>query len=171
MCSQPSRRKTPQPSEHAEAIKKALVDVAQESFFSYAEFCTPERFHEALESVRDAVDAASPRWLAAHVEFDGAFAGRVTVVVPYSLAADMTAAVAGLMPGDPIDDVLVRDATGEFANMICGTWLTRACVRRRFDLAPPAVLAVPAMPAAGRDDELVLINDWPVTLAVAFDAA
>lgn len=143
--------------------------MAQESFFSYAEACSGERFREALGMVDEAASSSGGRWISAHVDFDGAFAGRVTVVVPYTLASDMAAAIAGVMPGDPIDELLVLDATGEFANMVCGTWLTRACIHRRFDLRPPAALAIPGMPAAADDgEEHLLINDWPVTLAVAF---
>ena len=60
------------------------------------------------------------------------------------------------------------DSTGEFANMVCGTWLTRACARRRFDLQPPVVSVVPGASAStGEDEELLLINDWPVKLAAS----
>lgn len=169
MCSQLSRRRTPSPREHLETLRSCLVDVAQESFFSFAEPCSGERFRDALEMVDGAAAGSGGRWLSAYVDFDGAFAGRVTVVVPYALAVDMAAAIAGLAPGDPIDELLVLDATGEFANMVCGTWLTRACIHRRFDLRPPTVRAMPGMPPAQDDgEEHLLINDWPVKLGVAF---
>lgn len=172
MCSQPSRRRVPSPLEHVETLRTCLVDVAQESFFSYAEPCSVERFREALEMVDGAAAGSGGRWLSAHVDFDGAFAGRVTVVLPYTLSCDMAAGIAGLMPGDPIEESLVVDAIGEFANMVCGTWLTRACVHRRFDLQPPAVLVIPDLPPAPDEgEEHLLINDWPVKLAVAFAAA
>jgi hypothetical protein len=170
MSSQPSRRKLPSPSEHVEALRKALVDVAQESFFSFAEYCGKDRFDEALAMV-DVQASPGPRWMSARVEFEGAFAGRVTVIVPHTLACDMAAAIGGFMPGDEIPEPLVADSTGEFANMVCGTWLTRSCVRRRFDLQPPAVSSSESLPPAGDDDEeLLLVNDWPVKLAVAFEA-
>jgi CheY-specific phosphatase CheX len=169
MFSQPSRRKVPLPSEHVEALRKALVDVAQESFFSFAEYCGKDRFDEALPMV-DTQDVAGPRWVSARIDFDGAFAGRVTVIVPHVLACDMAAAIGGLMPGDEIPEPLVADSTGEFANMVCGTWLTRSCARRRFDLQPPVVTSSESLPTSGDDDEeLLLVNDWPVKLAVAFE--
>ena len=172
MCSQPSRRRTPSPGEHVDALKKALVDVAQESFFSFAEDCSSERFSEALKMVAAAEGDPGSRWLSSYVDFDGAFAGRVTVILPFALATDMAAAIAGLMPGDRIEQPLVFDATGEFANMVCGTWLTRACVHRRFDLRPPAVSVMPVTPSeADGNEELLLVNDWPVKLVVAFAAA
>lgn len=171
MCSQLSQRRVPAFSEHVDALKQAVVDVAQESYFSFAEFCGEERFAEALGMLPEAA-AGAPRWLSAHVSFAGAFAGRVTVTLPYTLAADMAAALGGLMPGDDISEALVADATGEFANMVCGTWLTRACARRKFDLDSPAVTFVSGMPTARSDEEeLLLINDWPVKLAVVFEPA
>jgi len=143
--------------------------VAQESFFSFAEFCGPERFGEAIAQVPPPTAVASPRWLAAGVGFSGAFAGSVTVTLPYALAADMAAALGGLAPGDAITQALVADATGEFANMVCGTWLTRACARRKFDLSSPVVTVVPGVsPSRNEDEDLLLINEWPVKLAATF---
>jgi hypothetical protein len=172
MSSQLSQRRTPSPTEHVEALKLALIEVAQETFFSYAEACAPERFAEALDTVPADPATGAARWLSARVEFAGAFAGRVTVALPYGLAADMASALAGITPDEGLSETDVVDATGEFANMVCGTWLTRACARRRFDLQPPAVgRAAPQARTAGPDDELILVNDQPLRLTVEFMAA
>jgi hypothetical protein len=169
MCSQVSQRRVPAFSEHVDTLKQAIVDVAQESFFSFAEFCGPERFAEAISLVPPPTVVGAPRWLAARVDFSGAFAGSVSVTLPYVLAADMAAALGGLAPGDDITQELVADATGEFANMVCGTWLTRACARRKFDLACPAVAIVPGVsPSRSEDEDLLMINEWPVKLAATF---
>jgi hypothetical protein len=169
MCSQVSQRRVPAFSEHVDTLKRAIVDVAQESFFSFAEFCGPERFAEAIALVPAPMTPTTPRWIAARVDFGGAFAGSVTLTLPYALAADMAAALGGLAPGDSISEALVDDATGEFANMVCGTWLTRACIRRKFDLASPSVTTVPDLAASRTEDEdLLLINEWPVKLAATF---
>ncbi len=168
MCSQVSQRRVPAFSEHVETLKQAVVDVSQESFFSFAEFCGAERFAEAITLVPAPADSA-PRWVVARVDFSGAFAGRVALTLPYALAVDMATSLGGLDPADGISTNLVFDATGEFANMVCGTWLTRACIRRKFDLTQPVVTTVAGVtPSRGDDEELVLINEWPVKLAVTF---
>jgi hypothetical protein len=170
MCSQPSRRKTPMYAEHADALQRALLDVAQESFFSLAEPCEASRFNEVSTVVGSDAAGAPARWLHAEVRFSGAFAGRVAVTMPYTLASDLLANFAGLTPGDDAPDALVIDSTGEFANMVCGAWLTRDCGRRRFDLSPPAVseidACVPAVDPAV--DQFVLVNDQPVRLGLEF---
>lgn len=172
MCSLQSRRKVPTPPEHAETLRQAFVDVAQESFFSFAEPCEPARYAEAVETIPAPDTAAAPRWIAGHVAFDGAFAGAVTIALPYQLATDMMMALAGLMPGDDTSEQDVIDATGEFVNMVCGTWLTRACVHRRFDLHPPRVSdTAPATAPPDEGDQLLLINDQPVRMSVEFRAA
>jgi hypothetical protein len=54
--------------------------------------------------------------------------------------------------------------------MVCGTWLTHACVHRRFDLRSPVVAT--ALPPVERptdgQEELVLINDQPVSMRLEF---
>ncbi len=172
MSSPLSQRRTPSPTEHVDALKQALVEVAQETFFSYAEACGADRFSEALDTVPADPATGAARWLSARVDFAGAFAGRVTVALPYGLAADMASALAGITPDEGLTESDVLDSTGEFANMVCGTWLTRACVRRRFDLQPPAVGPAGAQAReAGPSDELILVNDQPLRLTVEFMAA
>lgn len=170
MYSPRSRRKTPVCTEHAEALERALLDVTQESFFSLAEPCEAPRFDEVTTSVAAGPDGAPARWLRAEVSFDGAFSGRVAVTMPYTLASNLLANFVGLMPGDDMPEGHVIDSTGEFANMVCGAWLTRDCGRRRFDLKPPVVSDIdaraPAVDAA--IDQFFLVNDQPVRLGVEF---
>jgi hypothetical protein len=170
MCSQPSRRKTPVFTEHAEALQRALLEVTQESFFSVAEICEAPRFDEATTEFAARPDGAPARWLRAEVTFDGAFSGRVAVTMPYALASDLLANFVGLMPDEQIPERDVIDASGEFANMVCGTWLTRDCGRRRFDLQPPAVTDTDARKPAVDPavDQFVLVNEQPVRLGLEF---
>lgn len=173
MCSQPSRRNMPSPREHAAALASAVVNVAQESYFSFAEPCDAGQFDDALEAFGAQAGDRPGRWLCAHVEFDGAFAGSVAVTLPYPLATDLAAALAGVMPGDEVPEPDVLDSTGEFANMVCGTWLTSVCSRRRFDLHPPRVLDAIPPPSrrSGEDTQFVLVNDRPMSLTVSFRPA
>lgn len=172
MCSQPSRRSMPSPSAHAEALTSAIVNVAQESYFSFAERCDAGQFDAALEAVGDPAANPAPRWLRADVDFDGAFAGTVAVTLPYPLATDMAAALSGAMPGDDVPESDVLDSTGEFANMVCGVWLTHTCARRRFDLQPPHVRDASAPGTPGDEGtRFVLVNDQPVSVTVSFRPA
>jgi hypothetical protein len=173
MCSQPSRRSTPTFAEHAEALQRALLEVTQESFFSVAEPCEPARFDEATARWAAGPDGRPARWLRAEVRFGGAFSGRVAVTMPWALASDLLASFVGLEPGQATPESHIVDSTGEFANMICGTWLTRDCGRRRFDLQPPAVSESDARAAAvgPATDQYVLVNEQPVRLGLDFHAS
>ena len=111
------------------------------------------------------------------MRFKGAFAGSVEVVTSEALARQLLSSFCGFGPDDDIQAVQVIDSAGEFGNQVCGTWLTRACQRRRFDLRPPVVEARPAdwlpldaAPASAHDGDLFLsLNYSPVRLRVHFD--
>jgi len=172
MSSAICQRRTPTFREHREVLQESLVAVAQESFFSFAEPCDTERFGEAVSSAEADASGSVLRWLRACVEFEGAFAGRVSVTMPHALAVELMMAIAGLAPEDEIAEGHVIDSTGEFANMVCGTWLTKAAVHRKFNLRPPAVTSVGApVERAADGEELVLINDRPVSLRLDFIAS
>jgi len=169
MSSVACRRRQPTFLEHRAVLQEALVAVAQESFFSFAERCDADRFGEAVAAAESKASGSALRWLCARVDFEGAFAGRVTVTMPHALAADLVMAIAGLTPEDEIPEGLVIDATGEFTNMVCGTWLTKAAVHRKFDLQPPAVTSAgPPVERVVDGEELVLINDRPVSVRLDF---
>ena len=173
MCSQLSRRRMPTCAEHADALRGALLEVTQESYFSFVEPCDRARFDQVRTEFASGPDGRPARWLRAEVNFSGAFAGRVSVTMPYTLASVLLANFAGLLPGEAIVEDHVIDSTGEFANMVCGTWLTRDCGRRRFDLEPPRVVDVDATAAAAGDqhDQLLLVDDQPIRLELAFRPA
>ncbi|MEI6669808.1 MAG: chemotaxis protein CheX [Acidobacteriota bacterium] len=173
MSSTICQRRTPTFAEHRPALQEALVNVSQESFFAFAELCGIDRFGDALAAVEAQSEGAAKRWLRSRVDFDGAFAGTVELTLPHALATELLMSFTGLTPEDGLTDVHVYDGIGEFANMVCGTWLTHACAHRRFDLQPPVVTAVaaPVTRAADGQEELVLVNDQPVSLRVEFRAS
>ncbi len=180
MSSQRSRR-VPTFAEHEEALRAALVEVAESSFFAFAAPCDAEQFAE-LVAHPPVLDPEAPPppagWMVTRVAFSGAFCGHVEVALGEALAAQLLAAFVGLGPDDPVDEAQLRDSCGEFCNQVCGTWLTRACQSRRFDLSPPVVVRHPASwrpPADEPPDEhrgqlLVTLNDLPVRLGIAFQS-
>jgi hypothetical protein len=48
--------------------------------------------------------------------------------------------------------------------MVCGTWLTRECRQRRFDLQPPVVRDVKGADRGEDGGQPMLINEQPVRL-------
>ena len=164
MFSQSSRRRTPDAREHLASARTALVDVAENSFFAFVDPVGDAAFQELAVAV--------PVWMQASVRFDGAFGGWMHVVLAEPLALDLYAAFLGLEPGDTPRDESLFDLVGEFGNMVCGLWLTRACQRRRFDLKHPEVTrldALPAGPAAGA--VLASINGHAARVHLAFSEA
>lgn len=173
-------RRAPTFAEHADALRSALVEVAENSFFAFAVPTDPEQF---VDLVRNPVSfdpdqpAAPSRWISTTVSFKGAFAGCVEVVTTEALSRQLLSAFCGFGPDDELQAAQVTDSAGEFGNQVCGTWLTRACQRRRYDLEPPRVDWRPsdwqpldASPSTPNDgDVLVCLNDSPVRLRVHFD--
>ena len=174
-------RQIPTFAEHAEALRGALVEVAENSFFAFAVPVEPEQFADLVRNPvsldPDRPPAREP-WLVTTVHFNGAFAGWVEVATPESLAQQLLGAFCGMSPDEVVEAGQLADAIGEFGNQVCGTWLTRACQRRRFDLRPPAVETRPAdwlpldpVRASAHDGDVFLsLNDSPLRLRVHFDA-
>ncbi len=136
-------------------ITDALLHVAERSFFAWAEPA--------------AVPETSPDgegWRHAAVVFRGEFDGRMTFSLPDALARDLYAAFLGLAPDDPVEESALCDLLGEFANMVCGTWLTRIQRAHAFSLDRPVAAA--AAPA-GAPLAAALVNDQPVVVALALE--
>ena len=58
-------------AEHHDAIRDALVEVAESSFFAYVDVADTERFRE--------ISGRADGWIQATVLFDGAFGGAVMI--------------------------------------------------------------------------------------------
>lgn len=151
MCSQSSVQPVQPPVDPA-ALAAAIVAVAERSFFAYAEPNPPEH-----------VISTAGGWFEATVRFRGPFCGHVAVALPVALAQELCAAFLGAEPDAPPDTSAVLDLTGEFSNMVCGTWLTGLAEASCFELAHPEVRAIDAAPAA---DIVVGVNDQPVVVVL-----
>src|SRR4051812_35546886 len=111
-----SSLKSAQTAPDTEGLGAAIVNVAERSFFAFAEPMPGTAAGAAIDMPGDCYELS--------VAFTGAFAGIVRLVMPIALARDLCAAFSGLAPDEPLADDAVSDLAGEFANMACGTWLT-----------------------------------------------
>ncbi len=158
-------RRSPDVAEHREPVQAALVEVAENSFFAFVDPLDAAQFAEMAATV--------PSWLCALVQFDGAFGGRMTVTLPEPLAHELFASFLGEPTDTMPQDGPLFDLVGEFGNMVCGSWLTRACQRRRFDLQHPVVtrLEAGAVRPEAPTDLLVALNGQPAILRLSFEEA
>jgi len=127
-----------------EALDRALAFVAEESFFAM------------VDPVPDDVPAVDGSIVSACVTFEGAFSGSLTCRMPRALAHELTAAFTG--EEVPSDGAAVDDLAGEFANMVCGRWLTDVAPQSLFRLDHPVVVlvATPSRTPSG------LLNGQPI---------
>jgi hypothetical protein len=112
----------------------AVTEVAERCFFATTEPCIDA-------PVADLGAGHSFVWLVATVRFEETdHAGDVTCLLPESLARSLFDAFNGrdpLDPAPPVGDLF--DLVGEFANMVCGAWLTRLASHQAFVLSQPRV--------------------------------
>jgi hypothetical protein len=155
-------RRTPDAIEHHEAVHGALVEVAEQSFFAFVDAVEPAAVQELLD--------ATPSWIRASVVFEGAFGGCLEVALAEPLAIELFVSFLGLDPDERPDDARLFDLVGEFGNMVCGSWLTRSCQRRRFDLHHPDVARVTAeaLPPDGPERRILSINGQAACLRLTF---
>lgn len=151
-------------AEGLDVLRGAIVDVAEQNFFTPAE-------HAAGESLDD-VGSERDAWLTATVRFEEAgCTGAVSCLLPHELARGLFDAFNGRDPGDPppsFDELF--DLVGEFANMICGAWLTRTVDGPTFALSRPVVEASEARTAFGIHGGahvVMTLNDRPLVVVVA----
>jgi hypothetical protein len=89
------------------------------------------------------------QWVKASLTFTGsAFSGTIEVLLPVRLARQLVASLLGLSQEVELHEVELRehqvfDGIGEFANMICGAWLTDLSGSQAFNLEPPEVSRLP----------------------------
>jgi chemotaxis phosphatase CheX-like protein len=88
-------------------------------------------------------------WVNASLTFTGSpFSGTMEVILPVRLARQLVASLLGLSQEVELHQVellehQVFDGIGEFANMICGAWLTDLSGSQAFNLEPPQVGRMP----------------------------
>ncbi|HLG58934.1 MAG TPA: chemotaxis protein CheX [Vicinamibacterales bacterium] len=141
------------------ALGRALSVVAEESFFAMVD-PVPD---EAILS-----DDRSNGLLMARVTFDGGFSGALCCTMPRALAHELTAAFTGATPDEiAVADPAVDDLAGEFANMVCGHWLTQVAPQLLFNLSHPSVEAV-ALPRTGHAPA-GLLNGQPIWVDLSLE--
>jgi hypothetical protein len=164
------------PSDAGATLRQAFVEVCENSFFAFVEPCTPERFTALIAQTADARLAAGiaptqSEWLRASVGFTGTFSGAVEVALPEPLARSLVGALLGEELDCEMPEHWMFDGVGEFANMVCGAWLTALSDSQAFALRAPAVTRMiagwsPAADLAGDDERShrLVINDYPVRI-------
>ena len=110
------------------ALDRALMVVAEESFFAM------------VDPVPDVMPVDEGSILAACVAFEGTFSGSLTCRMPRALAHELTGAFTGEEVSSGGESV--NDLAGEFANMVCGRWLSDVAPQSLFRLAHPVVVPV-----------------------------
>ena len=123
----PRSRPVPAFAEHDEALRSALVHVAETA-------SSASRYPST--ACRSPTSCATPRWTTStcrprvsrgwstEVSFTGTFDGAIEVAMNEALARQLLQAFLGLGPDDPTADDQLFDVTCEFASQVCGTWLT-----------------------------------------------
>ena len=147
------------------SLVAAVCDVAERSFFAYAEPCDAGRFAELVDG--------TDRWYSAAIAFqEGGFDGSVRCLVPEDFAAAMFDAFSGRGFDDPTPSAAdVSDLMGELANMVCGAWLTRAASHQTFSLQTlPVVLSQACAPVSGESWVTFAVYDRPFAVAVRVDS-
>jgi hypothetical protein len=137
------------------ALDRALAVVAEQSFFTL------------LDPVPADVTPPDGHLVKARVTFAGGFAGVLSCTMPRALAHELTAAFSGSPDDDiAVADPAVDDLAGEFANMVCGRWLTDVAPTQLFSLTHPAVEAA-VRPGAGAPRGL--LNGQPVWIELTLE--
>src|SRR5262245_3913089 len=126
-----------------DALDRALAVVAEESFFAM------------VDPVPNDVPAVDGPMLDARVAFSGSFSGALSCRMPRDLAKELTIAFTG---EETQDGAAVDDLAGEFANMVCGRWLTDVAPQLLFQLDHPVVVGADAPSSAPSG----LLNGQPI---------
>ena len=153
-----------------DALQSAVIEVCENAYFVFVEPCDAPQFATLVEQVR-AEKGRGPagRWLNASVAFHGASTGEVEVVLPERLGTWLVVSLLGLPPDAMLKDNQLLDGVGEFANMVCGAWLSKANETASFTLDMPNVSRMPAgwaPDSAPTGDaqayRTVVVNDLPL---------
>ena len=154
-------------------LERAIVDVAENLFFSYVERCDGARFRELVVAVREAATNAcvSTAWIHACIAFAGPFSGHVDLYMPELLGAQLLSSFTGMPAEQAVEDVQLMDMSGEFGNMVSGHWLRAAHVPAPFDLEAPRVTRLAAdwtpLDDEGTTDVHVALSELPLRVRVS----
>ena len=155
------------PSDLHDALQTALIEVSENAYFVFVEPVDAEHFAEAVGLVRDA-------WLKVSVAFEGSFAGAVEITLPEPLGQWLVTSLLGMQANETLGEPQRFDGVGEFANMVCGAWLSRLSDDCLFELRVPAVTRMtvgwtPVGESRGRQElicRMVTINELPMRVLI-----
>lgn len=163
-------------ADHLGALLAAVTEVAENSLFTFADASDEATFDVAAAAA--GIDDTDGDWLRASIRFTGPVAGQFALTVPVGLARRLGAAFAGADTANDMGEDDLIDFTGELVNMMCGTWLTRACQHEAFTLTPPRVLrGGPDRAMGGEPDDAestsfyLAIDDTPIRLEIGWSTA
>lgn len=183
----PSHESAPRTLADAHAALLATVaNICERSFFTVVESCDAVRFAALSDRVAStgavadghAEEPTARTWLKASIAFEATlFSGAIEVHAPEPLARWLMASLLGMSQRVDfrqvqVQDDLVFDSLGEFANMLCGAWLTELTGNLAFDLGSPAVMRLPADWNPARDissqhnGHYLCINELPMRVLV-----
>lgn len=139
-------------------VRDQLVDsatrVCETSFFAFVEPAS----NELLASAAD-----ESRWYHTSVNYTGPSHGSVAVALPEELAREVFAAFLGFADSSAANQAEVEDVVGEFANMVCGAWLTSLGGDSCFSLTHPEVSSG-GLPVLDENAIVLAVNDRPLVI-------
>jgi hypothetical protein len=155
------------PADLHDALQNALIEVSENAYFVFVEPNDATQFAAAAEQVTDA-------WLKVSVAFEGTFAGAVEIVLPERLGSWLVTSLLGMEVEETLTEPQMFDGVGEFANMVCGAWLSKLSDRALFELRVPAVTRLtagwtPLAETRGRHElacRMVSLNDSPMRVLI-----
>jgi hypothetical protein len=158
------------PTDLHDTLQAALIEVGENAYFVFVEPCDAGAFATLAEQERE----KGPGWLMASVRFTGAFSGSVEIVLTEWLGHWLVASLLGMSPDEGLPETQMFDGVGEFANMVCGAWLSRVGDQALFELKVPAVTRMaaewnPVGDGRGREElmcRMVSLNDSPMRIRV-----
>jgi hypothetical protein len=181
----------PATAEALAALRAAVEEVAGKSLCAYTEPCDRGRFLEAWRSTlptaveptagaSDTTRTGTPAqetsgvWYCTSVVFHGPFSGDVGIVLTRALTLELYCSFAGMTLEANPSEAELRDFAAEFANVVCGHWLTRTYTHLKFDLGVPVVdvlLPEPEAPQTPWNDLaahlFICVNDVPLQVTFA----
>jgi hypothetical protein len=155
------------PSDLHDALQQALIEVSENAYFVFVEPADQEQFADSVGLVKDT-------WLKVSVAFEGSFAGAVEIVLPEPLGMWLVTSLLGMQANETLEEPAQFDGVGEFANMVCGAWLSRLSDDCLFELRVPAVTRMtagwtPLVESRGRQElicRMVTINELPMRVLI-----
>ncbi|TMJ95219.1 MAG: chemotaxis protein CheX [Actinobacteria bacterium] len=147
------------------ALRDALARVAEDNFYALIEPANGG-WRARWSAHSDWIDATVPFRAGPRAIEAGARDGALRCRLPRRLARDLAAAFLGLHEDEvALDADVVGDMAGEFANMVCGSWLTATFPSALFDLERPEVTRELDPPPDGW--YVALLNGQPMGISLA----